>query len=450
MIADRELTLADIIEYNQHRPFEQRKALLYGMGNTFQVRTLFDELPSFLVGGLPGFGKTSAVSFLACQMVMCGASLIVCDPHMYAPRDSLAKIIAPLAPWYALPPIDFEDSGQVVGAFQFVLNEYEKRNRKHAQPGEPHFLICEEWNLLLDMLNDDELETVILAVRTIARSARKFGIWLCLIAQNWNLDSSGGPEVRKSITGRLSFAQELSDMRMTLNTRDNRSLNDLTSTPLGKGDCIFKHPAYGMKRVWFPPMDKHECEIVAQNMRSCLPYSEPIAAKNSTFGIPEYRDTPPPNIKPVQHEYTFPITPQNVVPNVPNVTPNSIVTESEKALIIEQGNKQLLESGKVFRTKIKKALGWNSDGYEKIKIVCDELGWHKDMQPQKLSTEAKQELRDAAEKCAMCGSPDNLEIDHVWPRSLGGTTTRDNLQVLYSSCNKKKVPTYERWQSERN
>jgi hypothetical protein len=57
-IADRELTLADIIEYNQHRPFEQRKALLYGEGPTFQVRTLFDELPSFLVGGLPGFGKT--------------------------------------------------------------------------------------------------------------------------------------------------------------------------------------------------------------------------------------------------------------------------------------------------------------------------------------------------------------------------------------------------------
>src|SRR6266567_2154769 len=278
-VTDRELTLTDVIEYNKNRPFEERKALLYGSGPSFQVKTLFDELPSFLVGGLPNFGKTSAVAFLACQMVMCGARLVVIDPHMFAPRDSLAKIIAPLSPWYALPPIDFEDSSQVVGAFQFVLSEYERRNRKNARPGEPIFMIVDEWNLLLDSLDDDELETVILAVRTIARSARKFGIWLCLIAQNWNLDSSGGPEVRKSITGRLSFAQELSDMRMTLNTRDNRSLADLTSTPLGKGDCIFKHPAYGMRRVWFPPMDKTECEVVAQNMRSVLEHSNTFRSK---------------------------------------------------------------------------------------------------------------------------------------------------------------------------
>jgi hypothetical protein len=441
-VADRELTLADIITYNMSRPFEERKALLYGEGPTFQVKTLFDELPSFLVGGLPNFGKTSAVAFLACQMVMCGAQLVVIDPHMYAPRDSLAKIIAPLAPWYALPPIDFEDARQVVDAFQFVLSEYERRNRKNAVPGEPLFLICDEWNLLLDMLDDDELETVIRCVRTIARSARKFGIWLCLIAQNWNLDSSGGPEVRKSITGRLSFAQELSDMRMTLNTRDNRSLADLTSTPLGKGQCIFKHPSYGMKRVWYPPMDRRECEIVAQNMRSCLPVVDTfrseyalISAKNDVHSEPEYLDTPPPNIKPVQHESTFPVTPQNVHSEHLNID----ISESEYQQIVQAGNRQIQETGKVVRTRLRDELGWDNYAYEhKIKPVCDSLHWHHRMKPVKLSTEQKQELKATAGVCAKCGSTDNLEVDHMWPRSLGGPTTDNNLQVLCKACNQKK------------
>lgn len=435
MTKDRELTLSDIISYNAQRPFEKRKALLYGEGPTFQVKTLFDELPSFLVGGLPNFGKTSAVAFLACQMVMCGARLVVIDPHMFAPRDSLSKIIAPLAPWYALPPIDFEDTRSVVGAFQFVLSEYERRNRKNAQPGEPLFLICDEWNLLLDMLDDEELETVILAVRTIARSARKFGIWLCLIAQNWNLDSSGGPEVRKSITGRLSFNQELSDMRMTLNTRDNRSLSDLTSTPLGKGQCIFKHPAYGMKRIWFPMMDARECAIVAQNMRSCSPHSDPVVAKNDVHSDSETLDTPPPHIKPVHTESTFSPSPLNVRFD----ELKELVSESEFQQIIEAGNRQIQETGKVVRTKLRDELGWDNYAYEKkIKPVCDRLGWHHRMKPQKLSTEQKQGLKAAVGKCAMCGSADDLEVDHVWPRSLGGNSEPENLQVLCKPCNQKK------------
>ncbi len=440
--ADRELTLADIIEYNMARPYEKRKALLYGEGPTFQVRTLADELPSILIGGLPNFGKTSCMAFLCCQIVMCLGKLVVIDPHCFAPRDSLAKIVAPLSDWFALPLIDFEDTRQVVKAFQFVEQEYLRRNRKNATNFYPLFMIVDEWNILLDMLDEDEYEEVIRCVRTVARAARKFGIWLCLAAQNWNLDSSGGPEVRKSITGRISFAQELSDMRMTLATKDTRSLNELTSTPLGKGQAIFKHPSYGMKRVWFPPMDRRECEIVAQNMRSRYghsAYSGPELAKNDVFGMPECDDTPTPLDISIPHEKTFGSTPPNVVPNVPNVTPNIRITEEERALIIEQGNKQLTESGKVVRTKIKKALNWNSDGYEKIKVVCDELGWHKDMQSDRISDEQRSELLEQANyRCSRCGSREDLTIDHIMPRVKGGSNETNNLQVLCRSCNSSK------------
>jgi 5-methylcytosine-specific restriction endonuclease McrA len=93
----------------------------------------------------------------------------------------------------------------------------------------------------------------------------------------------------------------------------------------------------------------------------------------------------------------------------------------------------------VVRTKLRDDLGWDNYAYEKkIKPVCDRLGWHHRMKPQKISTEQKQELKAAAGKCAKCGATEDLEIDHVWPRSLGGTSEADNLQVLCSSCNKAK------------
>jgi len=47
-------------------------------------------------------------------------------------------------------------------------------------------------------------------------------------------------------------------------------------------------------------------------------------------------------------------------------------------------------------------------------------------------------MKEFAGKCANCESTENLEIDHVWPRSLGGQTTGDNLQVLCKACNQKK------------
>ena len=41
-------------------------------------------------------------------------------------------------------------------------------------------------------------------------------------------------------------------------------------------------------------------------------------------------------------------------------------------------------------------------------------------------------------KCAICGSPEFPEIDHIMPYSKGGTDTFANLQLLCRSCNRKK------------
>ena len=43
--------------------------------------------------------------------------------------------------------------------------------------------------------------------------------------------------------------------------------------------------------------------------------------------------------------------------------------------------------------------------------------------------------------CKYCGSKDNLTIDHVFPRSLGGKDNKENLQVLCYLCNSRKGNT---------
>ncbi len=97
------------------------------------------------------------------------------------------------------------------------------------------------------------------------------------------------------------------------------------------------------------------------------------------------------------------------------------------------------EHGCVYRKKIQKELGWNSYRYKIIEQVCNELGWSNKMAGHKdLGTQEKQLMRQRAGSCVSCGSTEDLEVDHIWPKSLGGPTRQDNLQVLCKECNRKK------------
>ena len=46
-------------------------------------------------------------------------------------------------------------------------------------------------------------------------------------------------------------------------------------------------------------------------------------------------------------------------------------------------------------------------------------------------------------KCVKCNSTNNLQIDHIYPKSKGGSDVLGNLQTLCARCNLKKGNKFE-------
>jgi 5-methylcytosine-specific restriction endonuclease McrA len=78
----------------------------------------------------------------------------------------------------------------------------------------------------------------------------------------------------------------------------------------------------------------------------------------------------------------------------------------------------------------------DNEYYRSVKRLVDTAAY------KRLRKEVLSEIRE----CQKCHRTENLTLDHIVALSIGGTHTRDNLQVLCRSCNSKKKRKVERYE----
>lgn len=424
---------------------------------------VYGRLSSFLIGGMTQQGKSVIAAYHACQFVgIAGARLLMIDPHCNEKRRGLTTKLLPLADWFVFPSVDFSDIDDIISRFEWLEAEYNQRKAPGGMAGkEPILLLIDEANEFLRdrRLSKEQKSLITGTIADTARGGAKHGLFTGIILHNADASKSGGSEVRYNIPTRLAVNCESREQAKILDYDDRRAIEQMCIPPLIPGHALVKRQGHELRIFAYPEVTSAYCVLVADFTReieytpiyreSGIPDS---TGKNADISIelPAPGISTPSPIALLPIERTIPITSAPV-----NTSQHTLefqvfdleklnkqkkgvhITEEELKQIIQEGSRQLAETGRVKKGDIVKAMNGNSHTAVKVSMVCQYMGWGLSMN--KITPEQRTALLEqAGYKCVECGSPDDLTIDHIIPRVKGGGTEPENLTVLCRSCNSSK------------
>lgn len=158
------------------------------------------DLYSCGIGGVSGSGKTTTVRFLLFQALLAGARLLMIDPHIGEPEESLAAQFQVFTNAHLFAPCD-DNPSAILKRVRWLSKELKRRK---ATGDKVPFIIfvIDEFNAVMRVKEvRDEMSTLLLQ---IGQEGRKFGIFAMLIGQRWSQQDIGGADIRTSLASMLA------------------------------------------------------------------------------------------------------------------------------------------------------------------------------------------------------------------------------------------------------
>ncbi len=247
---------------NRRLPLKQKRMVV---GLTPAHHCVFNDLStSYIIGGLPGQGKSTIAAWLGCMWVVLGGHIALIDPHLHHKEESLYARISPLQRWFVGPPVSFdeEEVDQALELLEWLWDEYNQR--RHSMAGkQPLLVIIDEFNELLDELGKKEHEFACKVMRKLLRGGRKHGIVVCLIAQNWDLESTGGRAIRTTTGIKIVTPADASEYKLVLGLNDDQ-VKELPA--LTRGQAHVKKPGSKILTLLYPNTTQASCAAIAREV----------------------------------------------------------------------------------------------------------------------------------------------------------------------------------------
>lgn len=197
------LTFAEMLEHGLiQSAIAQGKMILGYYADTHELRYgTWLDLYSAGNGGVSGSGKSTTTRFLLFQAVMAQAKLIMIDPHIGDPEESLSHQFSLLpATIHQIQPCDAR-AGNVLKRVNWLSKELDRRKRTGMKDPVLVFVI-DEFNALMRVKEvREELTELLLGIE---QEGRKFGIFALLIGQRWSAQDLGGADIRTSLASKMA------------------------------------------------------------------------------------------------------------------------------------------------------------------------------------------------------------------------------------------------------
>jgi hypothetical protein len=177
----------------------QGKMLLGYIGGQLRYGSWLD-LYSCGIGGVSGSGKTTTVRFLLFQAILAGARLLMIDPHIGEPEESLAAQFRSFPNVHVAVPCD-DTPAAVLKRIRWFDSE-RKRRKVTGQKTPAIIFVVDEFNALMRVEEvKKEMASLLLS---ISQEGRKFGLFAMLIGQRWSDQDMGGANMGAAIRSSLA------------------------------------------------------------------------------------------------------------------------------------------------------------------------------------------------------------------------------------------------------